>query len=58
MTIIANVRYSAAIWCAPEFIAYRGFDRIRVVAGTHPADIVNRIRRAWSSSVRSDREIA
>ena len=41
-----------------EFIAYRGWTHIRVVAGTHPADIVNRVRRAWSSSVRSDREIA
>lgn len=41
-----------------EFIAYRGWTHIRVVAGTHPSDIVNRVRRAWSSSVRSDREIA
>jgi hypothetical protein len=41
-----------------EFIAYRGWTHIRVVAGTHPADIVNRVRRAWLSSVRSDREIA
>jgi hypothetical protein len=41
-----------------EFIAHRGWTHIRVVAGTHPADIVNRVRRAWSSSVRSDREIA
>ena len=41
-----------------EFIAYRGWTHIRVVAGTHPADIVNRVRRAWSSSVHSDREIA
>ncbi|WP_231976797.1 hypothetical protein, partial [Mycobacterium sp. E740] len=29
-----------------EFIAYRGWTHIRVVAGTHPADIVNRVRRA------------
>lgn len=41
-----------------EFIAYRGWTHIRVVAGTHPVDIVNRVRRAWLSSVRSDREIA
>lgn len=41
-----------------EFIAYRGWTHIRVVAGAHPADIVNRVRRAWGSSVRSDREIA
>jgi very-short-patch-repair endonuclease len=41
-----------------EFIAYRGWTHIRIVAGTHPADIVNRVRRAWPSSVRSDREIA
>ena len=41
-----------------EFIAYRGWTHIRVVAGAHPADIVNRVRRAWRSSVRSDREIA
>ena len=41
-----------------EFIAYRGWTHIRVVAGAHPADIVNRVRRVWPSSVRSDREIA
>jgi hypothetical protein len=41
-----------------EFIAYRGWTHIRVIAGNHPADIVNRVRRAWSGSVRSDREIA
>lgn len=41
-----------------EFITYRGWTHIRVVAGAHPADIVNRVRRAWPSSVRSDREIA
>jgi hypothetical protein len=41
-----------------EFIAYRGWTHVRVVAGAHPADIINRVRRAWSSSVRSDREIA
>ncbi len=41
-----------------EFIAYRGWTHIRIVAGAHPADIINRVRRAWPSSVRSDREIA
>lgn len=41
-----------------EFIAHRGWTHIRVVAGVHPADIVNRVRRAWAASVRSDREIA
>lgn len=41
-----------------EFIAYRGWTHIRVVAGDHPADIVNRVRRAWNASVHSDREIA
>lgn len=41
-----------------EFIAYRGWTHIRIVSGAHPADIVNRVRRAWPSSVRSDREIA
>jgi hypothetical protein len=40
-----------------EFVAYRGWTHIRVVAGAHPADIINRVRRAFSS-VRSDREIA
>jgi very-short-patch-repair endonuclease len=40
-----------------EFIAYRGWTHIRVVAGAHPTDIVNRVRRVWPS-VRSDREIA
>ena len=41
-----------------EYIAYRGWTHIRIVAGAHPADMVNRVRRAWPSSVRSDREIA
>ncbi len=41
-----------------EFIAYRGWTQIRVVAGNRATDIVNRVRRAWSSSVRSDRGIA
>jgi len=29
-----------------EYIAYRGWTHIRIVAGAHPADIVNRVRRA------------
>jgi very-short-patch-repair endonuclease len=41
-----------------EFIAHRGWTHIRVVAGQHPADIVNRVRCAWRPSVRADREIA
>ncbi|MCT7657275.1 endonuclease domain-containing protein [Mycobacterium deserti] len=41
-----------------EFIAYRGWTHIRVVAGNRPADIINRVRRAWSASVHSDREIS
>jgi hypothetical protein len=41
-----------------EFIGYRSWTHLRIVAGAHPADIVNRVRRAWSSSVRSDRESA
>nr|WP_090344675.1 hypothetical protein [Mycolicibacterium malmesburyense] len=41
-----------------EFIRYRGWTHIRVVAGDRPADIVNRVRRAWPASVHSDREIA
>lgn len=41
-----------------EFIAYRGWTHIRIVAGAHPADIVNRVRRAWPPGVHSDREIA
>jgi hypothetical protein len=41
-----------------EFIAYRGWTHIRVVAGARPADVINRVRRAWRSSVHSDREIA
>ena len=41
-----------------EFIAHRGWTHIRVVAGTHPGDVINRVHHAWSSSVRSDREIA
>jgi hypothetical protein len=34
-----------------EFIAYRGWTHIRVVAGAHPADIVNRVRRVWPPSL-------
>lgn len=41
-----------------EFIAHRGWTHIRVTAGARQADIINRVRRAWRSSVRSDREIA
>jgi hypothetical protein len=41
-----------------EFIGYRGWTHIRVVAGTRPADIIDRVRRAWRSGVRSDRGIA
>jgi very-short-patch-repair endonuclease len=41
-----------------EFVAYRGWTHIRVVAGARPTDIVNRVGRAWRSSVRPDREIA
>ncbi|MEO3757805.1 hypothetical protein ABGB19_05865 [Mycobacterium sp. B14F4] len=41
-----------------EFIAYRGWTHIRVVAGVHPSDIVNLVRRAWAASVHSDREKA
>lgn len=41
-----------------EFIRYRGWTHIRVVAGDRPGDIVNRVRRAWSSSVQSDRGTA
>lgn len=41
-----------------EFIAYRGWTHIRVVAGNRPTDIVNRVRRAWPAGVRTDRESA
>lgn len=41
-----------------EFIAYRGYRHIRVVAGARPRDVLHRVRRAWAASVRSDREIA
>jgi very-short-patch-repair endonuclease len=41
-----------------EFIAHRGWTNIRVVAGVRPSEIVNRVRRAWTSSVQSDRAIA
>jgi hypothetical protein len=41
-----------------EFIAYRGWTHIRIVAGAHPADIINRVRRAWAASVHPDREKA
>lgn len=41
-----------------EYLAYRRWTHIRVVAGNHPADVLNRVRRAWASSVRRDRESA
>lgn len=41
-----------------EFISYRGWTHIRVVAGNRPTDIVNRVRRAWPAGVRTDRESA
>lgn len=41
-----------------EYLAYRRWTHIRVVAGNRPADVLNRVRRAWASSVRSDRESA
>ena len=41
-----------------ETLAGLGWIVIRVVAGMHRAEIVRRIARAWSSSVRTDRRIA
>jgi very-short-patch-repair endonuclease len=41
-----------------EYLAHLGWTHIRVVAGTRPADVLNRVRRAWASSVRPDRESA
>jgi len=40
-----------------EFVAHRRWTLIRVVAGMRPNEIINRVRRAWASSVNSDREI-
>jgi hypothetical protein len=36
-----------------EFIAYRGYKHVRVVAGARPADVLNRVRRARLISVES-----
>lgn len=41
-----------------EFIAERHWKRVRVVAGQSPAEVLDRVARAWASSVRPDREIA
>ncbi|WP_284225061.1 hypothetical protein [Mycobacterium antarcticum] len=41
-----------------EYLAHRRWRHIRVVAGNRPADVLNRVRRAWAASVRGDREIA
>lgn len=42
-----------------EFIAERGWDRVRVVAGQREAEILDRVARAWvrSAGVRSDRRV-
>ncbi|MCH9734622.1 MAG: hypothetical protein K0U78_08735 [Actinomycetia bacterium] len=40
-----------------EFIAERGWKRVRVVAGHRPAEVLDRVARAWASGVRTDREI-
>lgn len=41
-----------------EVLVELGWTVIRVVAGMHRADILRRLERAWSSSVRADRRIA
>lgn len=45
-----------------EFIAERGWNRVRVVAGQREAEILDRVARAWaradSAGVRSDRRIS
>lgn len=43
-----------------EFIAERGWDRVRVVAGQREAEILDRVARAWtrSAGVRSDRRVS
>ncbi|BBX68714.1 hypothetical protein MPSYJ_21750 [Mycolicibacterium psychrotolerans] len=41
-----------------EFIAERGWNRVRVVAGQREAEILDRVARARSSGVRSDRRIS
>ncbi|MCH9731128.1 MAG: hypothetical protein K0U84_15870 [Actinomycetia bacterium] len=40
-----------------EFIAERGWKRVRVVAGQRPAEVLDRVARAWAAGVRTDREI-
>jgi very-short-patch-repair endonuclease len=41
-----------------EVLVELGWTVIRVVAGMHRADVLRRLERAWSSSVRADRRIA
>ncbi len=41
-----------------EMLTALGWTIIRVVAGMHRDEVVRRLERAWSSSVRADREIA
>ena len=41
-----------------EFIAERCWNRVRVVAGQRPAEILERVARARASGVRRDREIS
>lgn len=41
-----------------EYLAYLRWTHIRVVAGTRPRDVLNRVQRAWASSVQRDRESA
>lgn len=40
-----------------EFITERRWKRVRVVAGQRPAEILDRVARAWTAGVRTDREI-
>ncbi|WP_238994603.1 hypothetical protein [Mycolicibacterium chubuense] len=40
-----------------EFIERRRWRRVRVVAGHRPAEILDRVARAWAAGVRSDRRI-
>lgn len=40
-----------------EFIAERCWKRVRVVAGQRPAEILDRVARAWAAGVLRDREI-
>lgn len=41
-----------------EFIAERHWKRVRVIAGQRPAEILDRVARAWTAGVRTDREIS